>query len=232
MTEIKALKSYSDDRGNEIICPTAGEQPVTVNFRGSNNRLAISPNAKIRHLNVQFDCDNGSVEIGSHSGVSPLRLFARIGQDSTVRLGNNVSTTDKLTITAVEGADVTIGDDVMIATDVEIRTDDAHPIFDVTTGQRVNLSQPITIGNHVWLAKRAIIMGGVSIGNGSVVGFGSIVTKDVPNNAIAAGTPARVIRKDIAWERPHLSGAKPFYKPDADTVTKSQYWNLTAESHE
>ncbi|MFB9165058.1 acyltransferase [Arthrobacter psychrochitiniphilus] len=227
MTEIKVLDSYNDNHGNVIICPTIGQRPVLVNFRGSNNRLIISPNAKIQHLNIQFDCDNGLVQIGSHSGVSPLKLYARVGQDSSVRLGDNVSTTDKLTITAVEGADVVIGDDVMVATDVEIRTDDAHPIFDVITGQRVNLSQPISIGNHVWLAKRAIIFGGVSIGDGSVVGFGSLVTKDIPNNCIAAGVPARVVRKNIAWERPHLSGEKPFYKPDASTVKKSPYWNST-----
>ena len=62
-----------------------------------------------------------------------------------------------------------------------------------------------------------------------MIGYGSIVTRNVPNNCIAAGVPATVIRRDIAWERPHLSMTKPYYKPDASTVSRSPYWNLTED---
>lgn len=128
---------------------------------------------------------------------------------------------------AVEGTSLTVGDDVMIASNVEIHTDDAHPIFDVESGRRINWSKNVDIGNHVWIASRAIIRPGTSIGDGSVVGLNSIVKGRFPNNCIIAGTPARVVRRNVAWERPHLSNSKPFYKPDASTVKKSKYWNLT-----
>jgi hypothetical protein len=116
----------------------------------------------------------------------------------------------------------------MIAADVQLRCDDGHPIFDVRTGKRVNVSRSISVGDHVWLGLRSVVLGGVEIGSGSVVGVGSIVTRDVPNNVVAAGSPAKPVRRDIAWERPHLTMTRPFQKPDSSTVRRSeQYWNLT-----
>lgn len=232
MPPVTTLTDYCDDRGNKIIHgaanPTAAK--IAINFRGSHNTMIVSPQARISWLQVEFDCSNATLEIGPHGKVPAFMGWIRLGQDATVRIGANVSTTKTCTITAVEGATVTIGDDVMIASENELRTDDAHPIFDVTTGQRINPAQDITIGNHVWIAKRAVLLGGASIGDGSVLGFGSILKGRVPNNCVAAGTPARVVRENIAWERPHLSLTPPYYKPDASTVTKTGYWSLT--SHE
>jgi acetyltransferase-like isoleucine patch superfamily enzyme len=74
-----------------------------------------------------------------------------------------------------------------------------------------------------------MILGGSSIGDGSVVGLGSIVKGSFPNNCILAGSPAKTVRRDIAWERPHLTLNKPFYKPDASCVKKSDYWNKTVD---
>ena len=117
----------------------------------------------------------------------------------------------------------------MFASEIQVRADDGHPIFDVRTGKRVNVSKNITIGPHVWVGWGAWILGGTTIGEGSVIGTGAIVKARIPNNVVAAGIPARVVRKDIAWERPHLSLVEPYYKPDVSTVKKSRYWKLTAE---
>lgn len=67
------------------------------------------------------------------------------------------------------------------------------------------------------------------MGDGSVVGLSSVVTRVFPNNCIVAGVPARLKRKDVAWERDHLTLKKPFYKPNADVLTRSDYWDLTVE---
>ncbi|AIY00854.1 acetyltransferase [Arthrobacter sp. PAMC 25486] len=178
-------------------------------------------------LHANFDCDNGRIEIGSHHGVTPLKAHIRVGQDSTVIIGNNVSNTSTVTINAVEGTKVTIGNDCMLSSQVEIRTDDAHPIFDVRTEKRSNPSRSMRIGNHVWLARGSAVLGGASVADGSILGFGSILTGQIPNNCIAVGTPAKVIRRDVAWERPHLSLREPLYKPDASSIEKSEYWDLT-----
>lgn len=88
---------------------------------------------------------------------------------------------------------ITIGDNVFIGEEVIIRDTDEHSIKG-----RIN-TKPIIIGNHVWIGMRCIILKGVHIGNNVVIGAGSIVTKNIPDNCIAAGNPAKIIRKNISW---------------------------------
>ena len=226
-TRLTQLAAYEDDRGNTIAFAGRVQQNIQIKFAGRGNRLVVADQVRIARLFVDFDCDNGYVEIGRSSGVPALLANIRVGQDATVRIGQNVSTTAVVAMSAAEGSTITIGDDVMFASENQIRADDGHPIFDVRTGERVNVSRSITIGNHVWLGYSAVVLGGATIGDGTVVGIGSIVTRPLPNNVVAAGVPARVVRRDIAWERPHLTLTRPFFKPDATTIAKSPYWNLT-----
>lgn len=226
MVVLNALSAYEDDQNNRIVYDGPDLPGVRIEFTGSGNTLSVSKDARIAKLTVMFDCDNGTMSIdgsrfGSFSG------FVRVGQDSTVRLGQNVTTTNTCVISAVEGTSVVIGNDVMLASENEIRADDGHAIFDVHSEKRVNHSEDITVGNHVWLAKRAVLLGGARIGDGSVIGFGSLVSSSIPNNCVAVGTPARVVRRDVAWERPHLSRTRPYYKSDASSVVKSPYWAPT-----
>ena len=223
---ITGLATYNDDRGNRITYAGAGRDGVRVEFKGSNNTLEIADSARLGTVHFNFDCDNGTVRVGGHTTGS-FSGYIRIGQDATVVIGDDVTTTRTITVTAVEGQSMTIGNDVMFAIGCQVRTDDAHPIFDVRTGKRVNPSESVVIGDHVWLGLNATVLGGSRIGDGTVIGAGAIVKGLIPNNCVAAGTPARVVRRDVAWERPHLSLNKPYYKPDASTVKKSEYWNET-----
>lgn len=226
---IRIAADYDDDRGNRVDCAGATHRTVRVDLRGSNNTLIIDSGAKLGTLTIEFGCNNAYVRIGPNTGVSPFTGFLRLGEDAKITLGKNVSTTGPCFISSVEGTTVTLGDDVMIASENEIRADDAHPMFDVHTELRINPAKDITIGNHVWIAKRAVLLGGASMGDGSVLGYGAILKGAIPNNSVAVGSPAKVVRRDVAWERPHLSLAKPFYKPDANSVTKSVFWNASEE---
>jgi acetyltransferase-like isoleucine patch superfamily enzyme len=229
MVILKKLCGYRDDDGNEIVYSGELVAGVRVTFRGSRNRLVIAPDAKLGNFVFDFDCDNGYIEIGGSDHAPNISGSFRVGQDSKIVIGKNVSSTSGVYISSVEGNTVTIGDDVMFASGNELRGDDGHPIFDVRTGKRINPVRPITVGNHVWVGGRAVLFGGATIGDGAVIGWGSVVKGKIPNNAIAVGAPARTIRKNVAWERPHLSLSKPFYKPDSSTVKKSPYWSLTVE---
>ncbi len=226
-TDVEELSAYSDERGNRIEYSGPKRGNVKITFRGSNNVIRVHERARLGRIVLSMDCDNGVFEIAENHGAPAFVANIRIGQDSSVLVGANSSTTANCVISATEGTTVRIGDDVMIASHVQIRADDAHPIFDVRTGKRVNVSKSIEIGDHVWLALGVTVLGGTTIGRGSVIGTGSIVTSRVPNNCIAVGTPAKVVRRDVAWERPHLSLKEPFYKPDASTVERSPFWELT-----
>jgi acetyltransferase-like isoleucine patch superfamily enzyme len=231
MTSTSPLTAYRDDRGNTIEYDGPTLDSVQVRFTGRDNRMTVASPAKFGVLKVDFNCDNAVLECGPHPDGPAFSGGLRLGQDSQILIGKNVTSTSGVTLSATEGTTVRIGDDVMFASSNQVRADDGHPIFDVRTGDRVNVSRDITIGNHVWLAGGAVVLGGVSIGDGTVIGYGSVVTRDVPNNCIAVGSPAAVVRRDTAWERPHLSLVPPYYKPNADTVTKSPYWALTEGSN-
>jgi acetyltransferase-like isoleucine patch superfamily enzyme len=228
---LKKIAAYEDDNGNRIEYTGSAPLDVGINvlFRGSNNVLTVDDSARIQRLYLRFDSHNGACRIGANSGVAALKAGIRVGQDSTVHLGDDVSTTANVDISAVEGTTVRLGDDVMIATGVRIRSDDGHPIFDVADGKRVNVSRSIEVGDHVWLGIDSFLLGGARIGSGSVVGARALVTKEFPNNCVVAGVPGKLIRRDIAWERPHLSVVPPYYKPDSSTVKKTGYWSPTKD---
>lgn len=91
--------------------------------------------------------------------------------------------------------EIQIGQDVAISHNVIIRDSDNHQL----TGQE-SVSLPIKIGDHVWIGVNSVILKGVNIGDGSVIGAGSVVTRDIPARCLAAGIPARVIRSNIEWK--------------------------------
>lgn len=230
MTRINKLHQYSDECGNKINVTRTYDNGINVDFRGNDNVINIADGANIGRLNVSFDGNSGRLDIGHNRSSGWLQFNIRIGEDSSVLMGDNVSTTAVCTISAVEGTTIRIGNDVMIASDNQIRADDGHAIFDVMSGNRINMSRDIHIDNHVWLAYGACVLAGSKIGSGSVIGFRSVVTGTIPNNVIAVGSPARVTRRNIAWERPHLSLTDPAYKPHINVMEKSEeFWSETLE---
>lgn len=91
---------------------------------------------------------------------------------------------------------ITIGANVSIAYGVLIQDSDYHTIYN-EDGTPKPQTLPITIGDGVWIGANAIILKGVTIGEGSVVAAGSIVTQSVPANTLIGGNPARIIKQNI-----------------------------------
>ncbi len=91
-------------------------------------------------------------------------------------------------------AEVKIGDNVMLAPNVSIFTA-GHPIDAEKRNQGWEYAIPVSIGNNVWIGGNTVINPGVNIGENTVIGSGSVLTKDIPSNVIAAGNPCKVIRE-------------------------------------
>ncbi|WP_059257786.1 maltose O-acetyltransferase [Escherichia albertii] len=89
---------------------------------------------------------------------------------------------------------IRIGDNCMLAPGVHIYTA-THPVDPVVRNSGVELGKPVTIGNNVWIGGRAVINPGVIIGDNVVVASGAVVTKNIPDNVIVGGNPARIIKK-------------------------------------
>jgi len=96
--------------------------------------------------------------------------------------------------TFLDVAPITIGDNVWIGSNVSLYTA-GHPIHPETRNTQIEYGRPITIGDNVWIGGNVVINPGVSIGSNTVIGSGSVVTKDIPDWVVAAGNPCRVIRK-------------------------------------
>lgn len=114
-----------------------------------------------------------------------------VAYGSQITLGDNFYANFNLVV--VDDGKVIIGNNVMIAPNVTISTT-GHPVDPTVriTGQQ--FSQTVTLEDNVWIGSGAVINPGVTIGRNSVIGAGSVVTKDIPADVVAAGVPCRVLR--------------------------------------
>lgn len=109
-----------------------------------------------------------------------------------ISIGKNFYSNTNLVI--LDEAEVTIGDNVIIGPNVSLYTP-SHPIDKAIRQKGLEYALPITIEDDVWIAGGVIILPGVTIKSGSIIGAGSVVTKDIPSDVIAMGNPCRVFRK-------------------------------------
>ncbi|MFQ9669397.1 sugar O-acetyltransferase [Thomasclavelia spiroformis] len=116
----------------------------------------------------------------------------------TCDYGNNIVLGKNVFINSncyfMDGAKITVGDNVFIGSSCGFYTAN-HPLDYQTRNQGIEQALPILIGNNVWLGGNVIVLPGVEIGDGCVIGAGSVVTKDIEANSIATGVPCKVIKK-------------------------------------
>ena len=116
-----------------------------------------------------------------------------------IELGENFYSNYNLII--LDCAKVTIGDNVLAGPNVAIYTA-GHPLHNELRNQEYEYAFPVSIGNNVWIGGNVVINPGISIGDNCVLGSGSVVTKDIPSNVLAAGNPCKVIREITDDDRP------------------------------
>lgn len=97
-------------------------------------------------------------------------------------------------LTCVDDTHIYVGDYTMIGPNVTIATA-SHPISPKLREEMYQYNLPVTIGRCCWIGAGAIILPGVTIGNNTVIGAGSVVTKDIPENVVAVGNPCKVLRQ-------------------------------------
>lgn len=130
-----------------------------------------------------------------------------------IRVGKNFFANYNCTILDV--GQVTIGDNCLFAPNVSIYTA-GHPIHPDSRNSAYEYGIAVTIGDNVWLGGNVVVCPGVTIGSNTVIGAGSVVTRDIPDWCVAAGNPCRVLRKITEEDR------KYYFK---DRVFDEEAWN-------
>ena len=131
------------------------------------------------------------------------QLFGSAGRNISIKpgffcdMGVNLHVGDDFltnyNVTILDMAPVTIGNNVWLGPGVGLFAV-AHPMEATGRKERLGIAKPITLGDNVWVGGNASILMGVTIGSNVIIGAGSVVTHDIPDNAVAVGNPARVVR--------------------------------------
>lgn len=176
MLEGKLYLSFGDELLNErqyakeLVFDFNGLRPTEIEKRNEIIKKLLGKTGKNFFIEPPFRCDYGY----------------------NISIGNNFYSNYNCVI--LDCAKVTIGDNVFFAPNVGLFTA-GHPIDAELRNTGAEYAFPITIGNNVWFGGSVVVNPGVTIGDNVVVGSGSVVTKDIPSNVVAAGNPCKVIRE-------------------------------------
>lgn len=149
------------------------------------------------YVSINVGNNDAIIEFGENvSGAYDLRLW----RNSKVVIGNETTSNGVRII--CDNSQFSCGNDCMFSDEIIVQTSDQHGVVDLTKGVIINDEyKSISLGDHVWLGRRSMLLGSVNIGTGSIVGAGSIVTSDVPEKSISVGVPSKIIRTDSTWSR-------------------------------
>jgi len=160
----------------------------------AGSRLLVTGKVRLTRVHAH-------IEVGSQVSLESMKILVvgRPDRKATLTIGSRTFINEGSELHV--GCEVSIGADCAIAGHVIIRDRDSHRLGTTTDlAPLTEALEPVSIGDHVWIGSRAMILKGVSVGSGAVIAAGSVVTHDVPSQCLVAGNPARVIREGIRWQ--------------------------------
>ena len=178
-------------RGYILFGKTGVKAYPNINLKESTN-ITIGKNVTI-HSNVRFQqYDNSPIIISNNVEIFDHSVIQSLG--GGIIIGENVIIGEYTTIQAQ--ANVTIEDDVLLASKIQfISNTHTYEDINIPIKYQPNISSPILVKRGAWIGINSTILAGVTIGINSIVGGGSLVTKDVPNYTVVGGIPAKPIKK-------------------------------------
>ena len=150
-------------------------------IRGNDNLIHIMDEVYLKDVTIVTEDNNNSIIIGAQTSIC-----------------------GKTELAAIESTSITIGNDCLFSSSIFFRTGDSHSIVD-ENNTRINPSEDIFVGDHVWIGAQVVILKGSYIPSNSIIGYRSLVTKKLDDtNTIYAGTPAKAIKHNINWMRERI----------------------------
>lgn len=217
---LRNVQIYITGEKNVVeIAPSTVLQNMRIDITGNANNIIIQDRSNLLNSRYAINGNNNTVHFGLNNNLmcgltlSGSHHVIDIGDECNIKsgsvwmednqccllIGNNTTIIGADFSLTEDNSSIVLGSRCLFAYGIDFRTGDSHPIFDCTSGVRINPAKNITIGHHVWIAAFVKVLKGVVIGENSVIGIGSIVSKSIPANCIAAGNPARIVRENITW---------------------------------
>ncbi|WP_044870728.1 acyltransferase [Pseudomonas sp. LFM046] len=193
--------------GNTLDLPVSAQRQmkkITVKLGGRNNRLIVGEGVQLTHCEIRIDGQDNLIEIGPRVRFSAGKIYVRDTSGQHIRIGEDTTVEDAYLLVD-EAASIDIGRECMLSFDIQIRTGDSHSILDMHSGERLNPSRDVRIGDRVWIGRDVQLLKGTVLQPESVVGACSVVSRAFDEgNCVVAGVPARVVRQGIRWDRAKL----------------------------
>ena len=197
-------------------------------YLSNNSKMTVGAECKITSAKGIMAVNNSELQIGNQTILSEIRQivlhkdakavidencmiefdsYITLGSGAKLHIGKGSTLNYGLRIEAVPFSKIMIGKDCMFSWNTTLLSGDGHSIFDVISAKNINIvgeggvKREINIQDHVWIGSNCTVMYHSTIGEGSIIGAGSIVKSRIPNNCIAVGQIAECIRKNVAWSR-------------------------------
>lgn len=171
----------------------------SIKIKGSRIRI-IAKNCSFKNCHFHIQGKNHKITFGNNCKFRNTEFWIEDEGNSLTILDNCTCNGAHIALTE-NNSKIRIGQGCMFSSNIDIRNGDSHSIYDTLTGERINDTQDVIIGDRVWIGKGATVLKGVKIHDGSIVASKAVVTKEVPHSSIVAGNPGKVIRDNIRWNR-------------------------------
>ena len=172
---------------------------------GNDNVVEVRKGCFLHGTKIHIRGNNNRIVFDENCNVGKKSSFWMEGNNISIFIGAGTTFTHTIHFCAQEdGVSIEVGKDCMFSNNITVRTSDSHPIYDLQTGERINEAKDVVIGNHVWIAPNTKIMKGAKIDDGVIVGSDTMVNRQVPENSLAVGHPAKIVKQDIKWTRERL----------------------------
>lgn len=188
-----------DEKNNQIMGFKPQLNNSRINFNGKNNRLICEENVILNKSNISFNGNNSVIYLSSNRNVYYLNIS--IFNNSACFIGENNYINGTLNLILSEEKHIFIGKNSIFSFGIWVRMADPHLIYDVDTKQRLNFTESIFLGDHVWVGQDALLLKGTQMGSGSIVGAKSLVSnKKISSNTIWGGNPAKEIKSGVFFD--------------------------------
>lgn len=170
---------------------------------GKNNKVFIEENVILSKCNIMIYGNNCTLYIDKECNIYKSRF--RIEDNSAeIQIGPTTTSRGVNFYAVGDNSKIIIGKDCMFSSGIQVRNSDAHSIINKYDKKRINPAVDVIIKDHVWVGANAAILKGTLVEENSIIGYGSVVTKNVKSNTVVAGNPAKEVKTDINWLRERM----------------------------